>query len=84
MKAKLKKEIKARVAKNFLELNIKIFINREEAAKNPKRTYRLLINELEEEAREAVYDPEKVKQKVTIYLGTRGPREIKDLLKIKR
>lgn len=77
-------QAKARVEKNFLELNIKIFIKREEAAKNPKRTFRLLIHELEDTAREAVYNPQRTKQKSTIYLGTRTPQEIRDLLKINR
>ncbi len=80
----MNRNIKARVEKNFLELNIKIFIKREEAAKNPKRTFRLLIHELEDMARELISDPQRAKQKSTIYLGTRTPREISDLLKINR
>ncbi len=80
----MNKNIKAMVEQNFLELNIKVFIKREEAAKNPKRTFRQLLHELEDTAREAIYDPDRSKQKTTIYLGTRSSREIKDLLKINR
>lgn len=80
----MNKNIKARVAENFLEMDIKIFMNRKEAIKNPKRTYRLLMQELEDLVRDAVYDPSRPKQKTTIYLGTRTRQEIKDLLKINR
>lgn len=80
----MNKNIKARVGQKFLELNIKVFIKREEATKNPKRTYRLLMQELGDMARDAVYNPDRPKQKTTIYLGTRSPQEIKDLLKINR
>lgn len=80
----MNKNIKARVEQNFLELNIKVFIKREEAAKNPKRTFRQLLHELEDTVRETIYDPDRSKQKTTIYLGTRSPQEIQDLLKINR
>ena len=64
------------MAERYLELNIRIFIKRDEAAKNPKRSLRQLSGELEEIAREAIYDPESARTKIKLLVGVAKPKDI--------
>ncbi len=65
----MKKSPKARIAKNYLLLNIRIIIKRDDAKKNPKRLLRWFKDEMEQIGTEAIYRPESARTKVKLLLG---------------
>ena len=65
----------------FMELNFKAYILRKDARHNPKKTLRGLMDEFEEIAREAVYNPESKRLKTTLHLGTWKPEDLNELNK---
>ncbi len=65
----MKKSQKARIAKNYLLLNIRVIIKRDDAKKNPKRLLRWFKDEMEQIGTEAIYRPESAQTRVKLLLG---------------
>lgn len=77
----MNKSLKAMKAKKYLQLNIQIFIKRDEAKKNPKRLLRWFRDEMEEIGTEAIYRPESARTKIRLLLGTAKPADINLIFK---